>query len=285
MISAQCSSGVIIQNLQIQYTNSSFSGRVIDASKGSSCAAGNSANTTVQNNSITGTSGRVANASAGVYLDGNVTSTVQNNVFNNMKTAVYGINPSGADFSNAIHVNGNVFGNESAGFPNGMIVNPGNAWEVCGNTFEIGTSSVYNVIDGSAITSGTLNFGSLFCANWFGDSSSGWSGVIFNKIGSGFTISGNEITGQASSSGSMLATSANTTFFSFNGNDVQGFRTIFNFGGSTYPLIFGNSYESNNTFLAGTAPAGGFIQNPTGTNLIYGNTSIYAGGYISMANT
>jgi hypothetical protein len=267
LISAQGTFGVTFQNLLIQYTNTSFTGLIVDTSH--NVTANDTQKFSFLGNAVTGTSS-AQGAACGVCLDKTINSTVRDSNFSFMKVYVRGLAGAGS-YSNGVRVEDNMFGNGNTAAGTTSIQDPGQGWVISGNVFELGVNSTtQSAIDATLASSQGLGFS--VAGNWFGDAPATWTGALFNQVGTGFSFTGNNFSTSGTASGTLFnfqgAANGITVVGNLLGNAAVGF--VFTGSNQTDVLIAGNGRQTLTTFQTG-APATGLIKDAnTGFTNVYG---------------
>ena len=186
------------------------------------------------------------------------------------------------NYSNAINIIGNTFSN---GAPNELLVginDPGQAWVISGNTFEMTRphGTALNWTAGHAVSQGcTLQ------SNWLGDVSPLTTEALINIRGAGWEVHGNYVAGNLGNNVD-LAIGANTVGASITGNAFVNALSAINLdntaagvivkGNNFYPLAGGYSAPPGTpgqVYVGGTpTPLSGELEYYNG---IFGNTQVF----------
>jgi len=245
-ITAQSSVGCQLRGLQIAYTNSGFTGNLVDARNVSST---DTAFFRLDNCLLAGSS--ISTAGALVALDKCNTSEIVNCDFTNAAVGITGRSSGG--YSNGIRIAGNQFANlGTCG-----IVSSGQAWVIEANTFEplaSGAAGAYSYGAGQA------GNGVTFSGNWFGDVTDGGTWITWN--GNNLVVAGNYIAGDTSTT-AVAVTSNDNSGIDIRSNDFDILSKAVDLGSTTgqtnFAVMF-NTYTSVTTPVnATTWPTGGIL--------------------------
>lgn len=265
-ISCRSTFGVTLRNLFIQNTNASFTGMIVDTSHS---ALATDTQAFMLDGCVVGGTSTATSAAACVGLDKAIVSTLKNSSFRYAALGLRGLAAAGS-YSNAIQVLSCAFGNSNL-FGTSHISNPGAGWLISGCTFEIAYTGTNNVIDGSGATSADSGQGSTITGCWFGDSGTGWTGSIFYQIGSGWSITGNAITGSPSTGATVYTFGANDSGISITGNTINSFGTGFVFNATQVGIVIqSNSIVSVTSVVSGAAKSGLICQDAGGVYTLNG---------------
>jgi hypothetical protein len=271
-VGARASFGVAINGVALLADNG-FTGNIVDTSHfpGDTRCAGSPCDTenfNLQNSTIFGGSA----CSIGISFDKAIISAASNNHFFGCVTQIKGASGTGS-YSNVIKIRDNDF-NGSTGVT-GFIVNPGEAWTIDGNTFEV-NNAVVNTLGNSGSFTDTK--GLKFSGNWDGDDagSSAMTKYVLPASTTGAVFQGNTIS----------ATHNNVNVFSF-GNNSRGivisgntfpssstFATFYTFGSNNDVDVGSNDYQTATitTFLSGT-PSSGTLTTVAGDKRFFGHVT------------
>jgi hypothetical protein len=240
-INAQNSIGVTFRDVGINYTSTSFTGRLLDLRN---VSGSDSAYWIVDHCSIGGLS--VATSTAvGIAVNKAIDGTIRNCHLYACSYAIDGM--ASGNYANGITVEGSVFRTSETAH----IHNVSEAWTIIGNIFEGlrggGAAAIKN--DASVLVQGGIITG-----NWCGDVTTG-SGSQFDAQFMGTQISGNYIGGTSGSTGINLQDGS--IGFAVTGNRFAGMSTGINLGvNCNNYTVSPNSYTGVTTLLAGTTSAG-----------------------------
>ena len=202
-LSARSSAGFILQGIQVLYNNAGFTGYVVDLSH---ATASDSALFRIRDCVLGGNI--VKTAAAVIFTNQADTGTVEGCNIVNAVDGIYGIT-SDASYSNQVTVRGS---NQFSGLSGASIRNPGNAWDISGNTFEALSSGEAGAV---LCDSGVHAYGMKITGNWLGDiTAPGGTQIAIN--GAGFDISGNYVGYGTGNTG--IAVGANASGFTIKGN-------------------------------------------------------------------
>jgi hypothetical protein len=274
LLSVRSSTGVEIDHLNIQYTNGSFAGLGIDTSQSN---GSDSSSFHLHDMLLTGTTGSATGAVALIGLDKTNSSVIERSIFRYANSAIRGT-AGGDSYSNKIIIGSNTFGSAGiSNFPNGVIINYGNAWTISDNTFEIGTGNQSLILGNDIAVTGPN-----FTGNWAGDPGA-YSGTLLANMTSGTNISGNFITVSNGTTGTFLGMANNTNIgLVIKGNYIQNAATLAAFGANTHinVEIIGNALPSITNLYTGNTPSNGRLCDNTGTTksmihglLVYANNA------------
>ena len=258
-VTAQSSIGCRLLNLYIEYTNSGFTGNLIDVRNVSST---DTAFFLMDNCIVTGSG--VSTAAGLVALDKCNSSEIANCDFSNAQAAILGRSSGG--YSNAIRIRGNQF----VGLVVCPIVASGQAWLIDGNTFEAlqsGAAAAYSYGTGQG------GNGVCFLSNWFGDVTNG--GTWITWAGNNLIVRGNYIAGDASATG-IAVTSSSCFGIEIVSNQFAILNKAVDLGSTTghtnFAVMF-NTYTTVTTKVnATTWPTGGIHYD--GANFRVGNAQL-----------
>jgi hypothetical protein len=239
VISCRSSAGKLgIHNLQILYTNASFTGHVIDFEGGP-----NGSFLSVVSDCYLGSNNPSAvNATSLINLSRTYTMVIAQNNFAHCQTAILGRSLD-VNFANGIQVLGNHFGSE---IQTCCIRNAAQAWLIQGNTFQQRANGGAGVYQGSL---GAMNV--VFEGNWFGDAS--LNGTQINWLGYNLTVSNNYIEG--GDTGIQLQLDSFGTVIT--GNLMASMNTAIHLGTTPQSgvVISGNRIQGVTTPIAGLSVA------------------------------
>lgn len=266
LFNLQNRSTVKLRNLFIKYSSASYAGTLIDASNP---AGSDTAFIELRNCYIGGTT--TSNGAAIlVNLDKCINSKIVGCNFSYAVTAISGIGASG-HYSNRIKIEDNYFANMSGP----AIKNPGQAWAIQSNTFEVSPAN------GIGHDAGITCNGVDISGNWFGDVTSG-SGNQIKLAGNGINIHGNYI------GNSVSSTSVNIDGTSYgvkiSGNKFDAAATAISTTESIGTVIQANDFFNTATAISFNSsspnimPNGSFESGTTGWNTGAGNYWNNAGG-------
>lgn len=240
-INGQNTAGLAIRDLMILNTSASFTGSLVDLRNVGGLGSDTSG-AVVENCYIGGVG---VTSAIGVNLDYAISSQVRGCVFSQCAVAIQGRSVAAA-YSNAIHVQNNVFTNNTA-----VIKNAGQAWLIDGNTFEPLTGGAAGAYTHDA---GVVANDLTFTGNWFGDVTAAGAWITF--AGNGLWVQGNYFGGSATAT-AILIDSGSCSGIIVLGNDFVTFSKALDYGATTNHTncFFGfNSFSAVTTSLAGTRP-------------------------------
>lgn len=258
--------GLSLRHLAVLYSSNTFTGTLVDFSH--SVAASDSVNNLLEGCTFYPT-GNFATAKCLLSFSQTITIWVRNCNLGGALCAIRGseyVSLNNVTYSNAIYITHNMFMNCPGTL--GFIVNPGQLWEISGNTFEfmdtLGAGPTLAAVTAEEPVDGT-RFGwcGSFCNNWCGDLGASFDGVIVQPPTlelNGLTIASNFFTSGGSPTLSLLGPGTGITIY---GNqfsstvipiDLGSYLTVQKQG----VAVFGN------TFVYVSAGAGALVANKTG---------------------
>lgn len=251
--------GQRLRDLKALWANNAFAGTAVDLS-GSSLA-------TVQGCYFGQTGGSTGLAAVCIGLDQAVDTLIDHCQFQNYTVGVQGLS-TGGHFSNAVTIRGKcIFSSATGTAVSAHISNPGQAWEITGNVFEMGQAAGNAVVVSTPISNGP---GITFTGNWVGDQ--GANAVTQLSIGSGWHIAGNYLGGAAAAT--AISVPNNAIGIVIAGNEFQTYSVGTLIGTTVNRIIYaGNDPHSVTTEISGTPNSGGQIFN-SGTQILYGATQV-----------
>lgn len=244
-IDIRSSFGFQIDNLHIRYTAAGFTGYLIEA--GHSPAA-DTQSFNVTNSVIEGTAA-ADNAAALIYYNLSIIAQFRNVSFQYANIGIQGL-PATTGYSNVVEVSNCIFG-----YTDTAIYNPGNNWNITGNTFEPGTGNDTVAID----SDGTQYLrGVNFSANYIGDATTATRPLARMIRCVGCTIANNWFTMPANSIGLAISGAA--------GASVTGNRFEVSVNPTTSISLDGSTQTNASVSLVGNSMSGtnGIVE--TGTN-------------------
>jgi hypothetical protein len=202
-----------------------------------------------------------------VNFDKTVISRIVGNSFFSGTVQLGGAAGRGS-YSNEVRVMDNAF-NGSASVKT-MIQNPGEAWEIGGNAFELN-----RMASGSSILGCSESFldsqGSSFHNSWIGDSVGSPTMTLLNICGSGFSVASNKFS-ISNTNATLISLAPNIGNFDARGNSICAATAATAFALSTGDVvdIKNDTCSSTLTFLTGKPASGSIVTDPTGNTTFYG---------------
>jgi hypothetical protein len=265
-ISARSSASFTMRGLQIIANNPSWSGRWVDL--GHSSTESDSFNSRITQCGFFAVNG--GSASIGIDLSkANLANIEHNNISGKFDVGIRGVE-NAADYSNEVVIRENHFSSSTGLSTSSHILNPGQAWLIESNIFEMGNAAGgKRAIDCN--NAGTATRGVTVSTNWTGDWSPGSSGgVLIRACGTGWSISGNQLVGPAGGNVLELADGMNGVSVTGNSFVVAPGATSFVFGSRVDNFnAFSNAYSDSASFMRGS-PASGTIADARGAIAVYG---------------
>lgn len=268
-ISARSSASFTMHGLQIIANNPSWTGKWIDLRHSST--ESDSYNSRIAQCGFFAVNG--GSASIGIDLSKATQAHIEhNNISGKFDVGIRGVE-NGSDYSNAVVIRENHFSSSTGGSTSSHILNPGQAWLIEANVFEMGTAAGgRSAIDCN--NAGTATRGVTVSTNWTGDWTSGASGgVLIRACGTGWAITGNQLVG--SGGGTVLELADGTSGVSVFGNSfvIAAGATSFVFGSGVGNFnAFSNAYSDSTSFMRGI-PDSGAITDAAGTINGYGSNA------------
>jgi hypothetical protein len=249
-VSARTTTSFRLRDIQIVVNHPSYTGTVVDTSHSST--GFDSSWVVIEGCSFFASNG----ASPDIIIDLNQTinSTIRNNTFHGSKIGIRG-KASSSSYSNVINIEHNNFSSSTGDISVAMIQNPGEAWRISNNTFEMGTALGEPVVIG--FVDGVTSKGLLFEANWVGDNTASASQSLITLC-DGSQCHGNFLASAGTGTATIIAIPDSTEGVSITGNHFQNAAVVFAVGtGVTGLHIEGNEYGIGIvTFMTGTPGAG-----------------------------
>jgi Chaperone of endosialidase len=256
-ISMKSTLRVTLKNLAIEYTNTGFSGMLLDTEHGIS--GSDSAFDVFDTLDLSGPAGS-PNAICLICGDRSINLLITNSTFNWAENAIRGAADS-SGYANSWTIRDNEFSSASGTISGAFLLNPSAAWAVIRNTFELGTaaSTSLTVMDNSTISCA----GCEFTGNWGGDAPSNWAGTVIKNFGTGGQ-GGIHVSGNWFEAGN----NANATFMSIYAGSTRGISVTGNLIGFFGKGIVFTGSTANDVFVYGNftgltvtgAPASGLIE-------------------------
>jgi hypothetical protein len=268
-IGARGSNGISLKRLVIEVKNQSFTGVLLDTSHfpGDARCGGRACDThaaVIENNTFIG----VPTAAMLVNFDKTIISRIVGNSFFSGTVQLGGAAGRGS-YSNEVRVMDNAF-NGSASVKT-MIQNPGEAWEIGGNAFELN-----RMASGSSILGCSDSFldsqGSSFHNSWIGDSVGSPTMTLLNICGSGFSVASNKFS-ISNTNATLISLAPNLGNFDARGNSICAATAATAFALSTGDVVAIKNDTCSSTltkFLTGTPASGSIVTDPTGNTTFYG---------------
>jgi hypothetical protein len=270
-IAARSTLGFAITGLHIQYSNSGFSGLLVDlAHTGTGCGGSgcDSNGARFVADVFEGTS-LAFSATCLICGSDAILVDIESSQFNWAVNAIQGATSS-TEYANVWNIRENQFSTSSGTISQSFLKGPHYSWTIEGNSFEMGTGlGSPTVLDNTPQSCVSC----VFTGNWVGDVGAGYSGTIINAFGTpgglGLDVGGNYFAG---SSSATFFTTSGCHGVSIHGNWITTFGTVFAITGSavTNFEVGGNTYSSITTFMTG-APTGGEVVDNSGLKTVYGN--------------
>lgn len=174
-----------IDHCNLAYSNSNYTGRLIDLSGGS--PQGDTTEVYLHDNRLGGLSTTDNRAAALIYLQSSDHITIERNFLTGAQTGILG--PSNAIIAaNMIMIRGNYF---TGPFGDVAIRAGGTTWSISGNVFEPRSKDICGAFDTTSVGVSALSFQS----NWIGDGHYGTCVAASKGPILGAEITGNEIEG------------------------------------------------------------------------------------------
>ena len=265
-ISARSSASFTMRGLQIIANNPSWSGKWVDL--GHSSTESDSFNSHIAQCGFFAVNG--GSASIGIDLSKATQAYIEhNNISGKFDVGIRGVE-NASDYSNEVVIRENQFSSSTGGSTSSHILNPGQAWLIEANIFEMGNAAGgRRAIDCN--NAGTATRGVTVSTNWTGDWPSGASGgVLIRACGTGWAVSGNQLAGPGGGDVLELADGTNGVAVSGNSFLAAPGATSFVFGSGVNNFnAFSNAYSDSTSFMRGI-PASGTIADARGAITVYG---------------
>lgn len=267
-ISARSSAGFTLRRLGIFYTNSAFTGVLVDLSRPDS---GTDTAFALVTNCVLSGAGPTS-AAALVNLDRTIVSTVRQCNLAGAQTGLSGIGTSG-HYSNAIQVESCQF----VGLVAASIRNPGDAWLIAGCTFE----ALQNGAAG-AVACGFGSHGLSVIGCWLGDVTATGASTQISFQGDGLLVQGNLIGGSTGTTGISVA--SGSTGVDVRANAFVNHATGVQLGsGSAGVTVAANSFQGVATNVAGTLEATDMVQTDAGFGIgVLPGSPLHVNGALSI---
>jgi hypothetical protein len=212
-------------------------------------------------------------ASIGIDLSKSMSSTVKNN--NISGKYIVGIRGLADDreYANGITIWNNHFSSSTGGTMNAAILNPGEAWTIGANAFEMGQAAGPAKAIGCDLITGVHTGGVKITGNWMGDWTAGTRGGVGIQVcGGGWSIDGNYLAGPAPGDIKVIEVKTSSMGLTVSGNrfDITSASTPLWLTGRLAQLLWGANDYTNPVGVIYGVPASGVLLDITGKVVVYG---------------
>ena len=270
IISARSSASFTLRGIMLLAQGSSFTGKWVDLGH-SGPRSFDTFQAVIEWNGFFATNG--GTASVGIDLSKSMNTTVRNNnISGRYLIGIRGI-ADDSEYANGITIWNNHFSSSTGAAMNAAILNPGEAWTIGANTFEMGQAAGPAKAIACNLITGIHTGGVKITGNWMGDWTAGTTGGVGIEVcGGGWSIDGNYLAGPIPGDIKVIEIKINSIGLTVSGNrfDINTGSTPLWLTGNLAQLWWAANEYTNPVSIIHGVPASGVLMDITGRLVVYG---------------